>query len=697
MLRLSAAQAAALFVLLAGVCAVPASGAAQDWDDARTMSLVERATELRAAQLADSALVDYTAKAHGYVTFLAQMGEGFTEPPKVVKADELELEVYWRAPDMSKQRIIGRRDTLLAPSDIQYHRDHLGIVQNNFPNIIRIGDGDEVRDVPHPLSRLGLDEYEFAIRDSLALRLPTGTLQVYEVAVRPRDVTQPRIVGALYIDRTTAQVVRMAFDFTRPSYLDAQLEDISVVLENALVQGRFWLPRRQEIEIRRTGTWLDFPVRGIIRGRWEICCYSVNSGLQRAIFAGPEIVQAPRSVLARHVWQGRILDSLPPDVRAASEADVQRVKEEARKLVQAQALQRASGASLSARRISDFARVNRVEGLALGAGAQLRLGGGMSASITGRYGFDDHEPKGRASFEVRRATGPSLTLYALRDYQEMGDIAESSVLVNSFAAQELGTDRTDLYDVRAAGASLDLGRWRGLLWRLQGSHQEQGRLRVHATPWSGSYEPTVPAWSITEERIALGIERPLSMAFWGAELRARSELRWGWFDGRDTSFTTTQQYYGRAFVDVELQRPIGDDRLVLRTTLGAVDGTPDVPAQDYVFLGGPITGPGYDFHRFAGTFGASQRIEWRTRVPFVPISLGPYGRAPGSATLAPYFHTVYVSGSAPFAERARGWYPSVGMGVYVLFDLLRFDVAKGLREGRWSFSVDLTRELWGIL
>jgi hypothetical protein len=683
--------------MLAGVCAAPASGAAQDWDGARTMSLVQRATDLRAAQLADTALMDYTAKAHGYVTFLAQMGEGFTEPPKVVKADELELEVYWRAPDLSKQRIIGRRDTLLAPSDIQYHRDHLGIVQNNFPSIIRIGDGDEVRDVPHPLSRHGLQEYQFAIRDSLSLRLPTGTLQVYQVAVRPRDIAQPRIVGALYIDRATAQVVRMAFNFTRPSYLDEQLEDISVVLENALVQGRFWLPRRQEIEIRRTGTWLDFPVRGIIRGRWEICCYSVNGGLQPGIFAGPEIVQAPRSVLARHQWEGRILDSLPPDVRAATEEDVERVKAEARELVQAQALQRASGAALSARRLSDFARVNRVEGLALGAGTQLRFGAGLSASIVGRWGISDHEAKGRAAFEVRRATGPSVTLFASRDYQEMGDVAESSMLVNSLAAQELGTDRTDLYDSRAAGASVELGRWRGLRWRIEASHQEQDRLRVHATPWKGSYEPTVPAWSITEERFALGIERPLSMAFWGTELRVRSELRWGWFDGRDTSFTTRQQYYGRAFADIELQRPIGDDRLVLRTTLGAVDGTPDVPAQDYIFLGGPITAPGYDYHRFAGTFGASQRIEWRTHVPFVPIGLGPYGRAPGSATLAPYFHTVYIDGSTPFAERAHGWYPSLGVGAYLLFDLIRFDVARGLRDGRWTFSVDLTRDLWGIL
>ena len=117
----------------------------QTWNDPRTTALVQRATERRLSQIADTALVDYKATAHGYVTFLAQFGEGFPEPPKIVKADELGLEVYWRAPDLSKQRIMGRRDTLLLPTDINYHRDHLGIVQNNFRNLIRIGEGDEVK------------------------------------------------------------------------------------------------------------------------------------------------------------------------------------------------------------------------------------------------------------------------------------------------------------------------------------------------------------------------------------------------------------------------------------------------------------------------------------------------------------------------------------------------------------------------
>src|SRR6266550_1014709 len=168
--RLMAVQLISLATLL--LIAAPSLGSAQAWNDAKSRALVEQATERRALQIADTALASYQAVAHGYLTFLAQLGQGFTEPPKIVKADELALQVYWKAPNLSKQWIVGRRDTLLLPTDINYHRDHLGIVQNNFPSIIRLGEGDEVKDVPHPLSADGLAEYDFVIRDSLRIGLP---------------------------------------------------------------------------------------------------------------------------------------------------------------------------------------------------------------------------------------------------------------------------------------------------------------------------------------------------------------------------------------------------------------------------------------------------------------------------------------------------------------------------------------------
>jgi hypothetical protein len=635
-------------LLLAAALAGAGSAHAQQWNDARTRSLVERATARRAQQLADTGLVDYKAIARGYLTFLAQLGEGFTEPPRIVKADQLALEVYWHAPDLSKQRIIGRRDTLLLPTDINYHRDHLGIVQNNFPSVIRLGEGDEVLDVPHPLSSEGLEVYDFAIVDSLRIRLPDRQVEVYQVRVRPRDDTKPRAIGALYVDRDEAQVVRMAFSFTRAALRDKELEDVSIVLENALVGGRFWLPRRQEIEIRRTGSWLDYPARGIIRGRWEIGDYAVNQGFGIAQFAGPEIVQAPLAEQRRYPWQGRVLDSLPPDVRAVTDADVRAVQEQARELVRAEALSRARNLSLG----------------------------------------------------WQRANGVGVRAFAFRRYREVGDQPETSGLRNSFAAQEFGSDYSDPYDTRGAGLSMDLGSRLGMRWRLEGAAEWQDSLAVHARPASGAFEGTVDADRLRETRLALVASRPTSLSFFGTELRAGGELRAVRFRRRALVGPAARGDAGRGFAFVDLERPFGMQRLVVRTTAAAVAG-PGVPPQELVYLGGPLSAPGYDYHELVGGVGASQRVEWRSPVPFPSLSLGRFGRTAPTATLAPYAHVAYVARAAPSSRdgerRPAGWYPSVGLGTQLLFDLLRVDVARGLRDGRWSFSLDLSRVLWGIL
>jgi hypothetical protein len=685
----------AVHIALTAILFATPVGAQQTWNDSRTRALVERATERRARQLADTGLVDYKATAHGYVTFLAQFGEGFPEPPKIVKADELGLEVYWRAPDLSKQRIIGRRDTLLLPTDINYHRDHLGIVQNNFRNIIRIGEGDEVQDVPHPLSPVGLESYDFAISDSLQIRLGPRTLDVYEVRVRPKDDRQPRAVGAVYIDRETGEVVRMAFSFTRAALIDKDLEDVSVVLENALIESRFWLPRRQEVEIRRTGSWLDYPARGIIRGRWEICCYEVNTGIPASYFTGPEIVMAPPAERAQRPspFTGRILDSLPPDVRAVTDEDVKKVQEEARALVRAQALARSRSFAFSARHISDLARFNRVEGLALGSGFLQRLGGGLAVAASGRYGFSDDAFKGRGALEYRTGAGSSLTLAAERLYRDVSDEQETSLVRNTIAAQEFGSDYTDTYDVRRISLGGSLGR---LGWRpsFEYAYERHRPLLVNARPANGKFEPTIPAVSLRENRLTVGLDRPTALTHGGLELGAHFALTG---TSRTRLGTSPRSQLLRPSIAVDVQRPIGTSRLLLHTTVAGVFSGDSVPAQHLVYLGGTTSGPGYDFHEFVGSGGVSQRIEWRFLAPFVPIPLGRYGRAPGTLTLAPFATAVWIDRTAPFKAPRQGWYPAIGLGALTVFDLLRFDVARGLRNGRWTFSVDVGRDFWSVL
>jgi hypothetical protein len=686
-------QATVLF--LATIISASTLGAQQTWNDPRTRELVERATERRASQIADTALADYKATAHGYVTFLAQFGEGFPDPPKIVKADELGLEVYWRAPDLSKQRIMGRRDTLLLPTDINYHRDHLGIVQNNFRNIIRIGEGDEVQDVPHPLSATGLEVYDFAIHDSLQIRLGPRVLDVYEVKVRPKDDRQPRAVGAVYIDRETGEVVRMAFSFTRAALIDKDLEDVSVVLENALIEGRFWLPRRQEIEIRRTGSWLDYPARGIIRGRWEICCYEVNKGIPASYFAGPEIVMAPPAERAQNPFPfvGHILDSLPPDVRAVTDADVQKVQEEARSLVRAQALARSRNFAFSARHVSDIARFNRVEGLALGSGFLQRVGAGFAVAAAGRYGFSDDQFKGRGALEYRTGAGSSLILAGERQYRDVSDEQETSLVRNTIAAQEFGSDYTDTYDVRDVSLSGSLAR---LGWRpsFELAYERHEPLVVHARPANGSFEPTIPALSLHESRLTLALDRPASLTLGGYELGAHlavSAIR------RASPANSQPGDFLRPSLMLDLQKPFGSSRLLFHTFAAGVFSGDTLAAQHLVFLGGPTSGPGYDFHEFVGRGGVSQRIEYRFLAPFFGIPLGRFGRAPGTITLAPFATVVWIDRSADFKPSRQGWYPSVGLGALTVFDVLRLDVARGLRVGRWTFSVDIGRDFWSVL
>ena len=667
---------------------------AQTWNDPRTRALVERATERRASQLADTGLVDYKATAHGYVTFLAQFGEGFPEPPKIVKADELGLEVYWRAPDLSKQRIMGRRDTLLLPTDINYHRDHLGIVQNNFRNIIRIGEGDEVQDVPHPLSPVGLQVYDFAIHDSLQIRLGLRVLDVYEVRVRPKDDRQPRAVGAVYIDRETGEVVRMAFSFTRAALIDKDLEDVSVVLENALIEGRFWLPRRQEIEIRRTGAWLDYPARGIIRGRWEICCYQVNTGIPPSYFAGPEIVMAPPAERAQKPFPftGHVLDSLPPDVRAVTDEDVKKVQEEARALVRAQALARSRSFAFSARHVSDIARFNRVEGLALGSGFLQRIGAGFAVAGSGRYGFSDEQLKGRGALEYRTGAGSSLILAAERQYRDVSDDPELSLVRNTIAAQEFGSDYSDTYDSRGISLAGSLARFG---WRpsIELAYERHEPLLVHARPAIGTFEPAIPSISLREGRVKLGFDRPTALTFGGYELGTHFALT----GIRVVRPAAIRSDLLRPTLVLDLEKPFGSKRLLFHTIAAGVVSGDSVPAQHLAFLGGPTSGPGYEFHEFVGRAGVSQRIEWRFLAPFVPIPLGRYGRAPGTITLAPFATAVWIDRSAPFKPARQGWYPSIGLGALTLLDVIRFDVARGLRRGRWTFSVDIGRDFWSVL
>jgi len=656
-------------------------GAAQDWNSDSALALARRAIDRRAQAAVDTALRDYKAQAHGFLFFLGQFGEGLTEPPRLIKADQLELEVYWKAPALSKQRIIGWRDRTDVPTDISYHRDHLGIAQNNFGRAIRLGEGDEVRDVPHPLAPGGTELYDFALGDTTVIVLAEREVRVVALRVRPKNFNEGAIVGTLFVDAGSADVVRMAFNFTPKAYLDPQLEDVSIVLDNALREGRFWLPYRQEIEIRRRATWLDIPARGIIRGRWEIEGYQFNLGLEDSWFRGEEIIALPKAARDSFPWRVPLAAAIQNVAEPVRANDLEQVRAEVSRIAGRRALTGLKRQRLGARAVSELAHANRVEGLALGAGFVWRTpNDGFELRGLGSYGFADGAGKGSVTF----TSTDGLELTAYRQVRDISDVPVIAPLLNSIGSQEFGDDYGDYYRSTGARLGVRVGiKTRGE-WRFSVAHERVASLAIQSRPASGRFRPN-PAVRDGDYTTAV------------LTIRRRSE---GFAVRRDVAGEATVEVgddYTRVSGTGHWLLPIGasQSRLLTRVQFGVA--TSELPPHRAFVLGGRGTLLGDPFRAWGGRRAALVHVEWRTPVPFIRLRAGP-ARTPGTIILAPFTALGWSAAPVPLTpwRATPSTRVTVGLGAEWL-GLFRLEAGYGMQSRQMRVAFDITRDFWDIL
>ena len=659
---------------------------AQTWNDSATVALVERGIAARRRAEPDSSLTSYRTRAHGFVFFLAQAGQDLTGSPRLIKADELDVDVYWRAPALSRQVILGWRDGRWLPTDINYHRDHLGIVTNNFGDRIRIGEGDEVRDVVHPLAAAGPELYDFRLRDSVQLQNRDTTLELYEVEVRPRDPSSPRVLGTLSLDVGSGDLVRFRFSFTPAAYLDRSLEDISVVLENARLEGRWWLPWRQEVEIRRRVTWLYFPARSIIRGRWEIGDYDLNVSVPENVVAGPAIGGLRTPVDTGGRWSESLAQAMQGAARPVEQGDLEALRAEIGRLAEGHMLTGLARTRLGVSSVSDVVRVNRVEGLALGVGVALQLSPDVILRPRAAFGTSDQRATGDIRVSWERPWG-GMSLQVGRRVSDLGDHQIISGIANSLLAQEGGRDQGDYTLLDHAGLCA--------YWRasprtdlsLEAAAERSRSLAVAADPANGHYRPnprlgagTIGVLRFTARYAAQSLERAR-----GATVELHLEGGTG------------DREYGRAAAELGWLVPAGPGTLAFRTVAGA--GTSALPGYRSFAIGGWGSLVGERFRGWGGRRMALASLEYQVAVPFPAIPLGAFVSTGGTITLAPFLSAGITGGTMnglPW-RRSRELRPVAGLALEWFHRLIRAEAGLSLRSGAFGVTLDVSREWWEIL
>ncbi len=674
--------------LLAGFLLLPAGRvAAQQWNSPAVDVLVRRAIARRQERLADSSLTSYQALAHGFVFFLAQVGEGLTQPPRLVKADELDVQVYWRAPGRSKQVILGWRDGSWLPTDIDYHRDHLGIVTNNFGNTIRMGEGDEVRDAIHPLSPAGPDHYDYALGDSTRIQTGDRTVTVVAVQVRPRSFRQALVVGTMYLDVGTAELVRFRFSFTPASYLDSQLEDISIVLENSLWEDRYWLPYRQEVEIRRRSSWMDFPARGIIRGRWEIRHYRFNVSLPPALFAGPAIgglrAPAPNDTL----WHEPLARAVAGVAAPVNQQDMQSLRLEVEKLAGAHALSGLRRTRLAAHSLSDLVHVNRVQGLTLGfggfAGLERRR---LRIRPFASYGISDHRLLGSLALEADLG-GTSIALEGARRIRDFSAWPVIAPALNSFSAQEFGRDYGDYVFLESASLALHHRLTGRTALTATAFTERSNSVAVAATPATGRYRPNSALGAGTYSGGRLRLERSSGGIAVTSDLQGALAVEAA--DGPTG--------YLRAAGELRWIAPVPGGQLLVQGRAGW--GSAGLPAYRSFVLGGRSTLPGEPYRAWGGRSMLWGHVEWQLQAPFPAIPLGSFASTGTTITVAPFIAAGWTDRGIPGTPwpASPGVRPVGGVALEWFMRLLRVEAGVGLLDGRVGVSAGIQRDWWDIL
>lgn len=686
--------------------------------DRATSDLVARAVQRHAA--ADTSVRDYQAALRYRLSF--GLGKRRWAAVPTAAVEEQDGRVQWSLPNDLRVDLLGRRQaSRLDGVDLSSNFSRPWFVPRTLGDSIRIlgGDTDGARAAPHPLGRGATALYRYAAGDSLVIVMGAARrrLTIRSIDVVPRPGLPAAVVGKLWVDVATGDVVRFTFRFVGTHLWDepegtsardsadarmanrivSRILQIDADLEYALQDDRHWLPYRQRLSGRVTlpvGPDLTVPFEATT----TFSDYTINTG-QAVAFSVPippaNLTPDERRVLRDSLRTERRTGVVPDSLRArdrvgrlssggryqihrppldslrtyAGWADslvldsdpIERARlQDAIGDVAAMAerlpgeMTGRPGAGLAWERLPDFVRYNRVQGTTLSFVGRTGLPVAFSELVgTVRYGLADQRLMGTVAF-VRDAPSGRFTLGGGRDLVDLDPFTRGLTFGNSLRGMLAGRD--DGAYALAQGVRLTHERSLGLATELTLGVLVEDHRSVRTEARAG-----IP-------RIfgADGFFTPNAAVREGLATGASVQLDRLGYRGtwtlRGEALAVDGELAGRA--TVHLRRDVAGGWVTTRTSLGVATGA-DVVPQVALQAGGLRTVRGYDFGVARGDalWALQLDVAEPGNDPFKWVGFLDAGQA----------GKLSAFGDAPFLS-------GVGVGASILGGLIRAEVSHPLTE-----------------
>ncbi len=694
--------------------------------DPRARSLLDRARAARLTQ--DSALRAYDATTYERLS----VGSKITTfgRDRLLLRTERATRIKWERGKGAVVDVTGERSALpmfkgAGDAEVNVGSGSVPIPYYPGRETLWIGSGVAKADADaggmiHPLGNGAEAYYTYASGDSVTFQLPGGKrILVRELRVQPRKSSWNLVVGSLWFDVATGQLVRGVYRMAEPMNVMsvAKTEDgedpekdipgwikpmilpmtggIDVMtVDYGLYEGQFWLPRMQTAEGKARAGIMRFPFE--LRSRFDYASVNANVDVPTIQVSVADTARGVQARAARRASRAQrdsacangaayretrttarensvdLLIRVPCDTASlATSATLPRSiydtpdslfgdKDIDALVAGALSLQRQAGGAGWAPPVVQYglplSRYNRVEGFSTGVRVEEDIGNGYSGHVLARLGTDLSP---NAELGVSRTNGRET--YSANIYRRLNSAndweRDPFSLSSSLSALLFGHDDGVYY--RSWGGELIHEQQGGLLdsWRLFGEQEFNASVKSHFSLVGKLSGGYFPNNIAVTKGAVVGLALRKRGSFGDDPdgLRAFSDVR---IEGAAGTFD-----YTRGMADLTVTHPLAGALDGSLTVSGGTSGG-RVPTQRLWYLGGTSTVRGQDVGVAVGD------AYWLTRAEL------------GMGTA---FARPVIFGDLGWAGDRRNWNQGVvpvsgaGVGASFMDGLVRMDLAKGIR------------------